>query len=353
MTGAAVDRLAVFDAPSPNGVAPSSGAPAFKTGASFILDDPVDLDPVWGSGEDVLWAAGEPLLLVGPTGVGKTTLTVQLVAGRLGIIDEVLGWPVKPADKPVLYLALDRPNQIRRAMRRVFDERHREVLHERLRVREGHLDFDLGRVPEHLLELASACGAGTVVRDSLKDAAVKLSDDEAGGHVNRALQLCVRDGIDVLALHHQRKGQSGAKPKSLEDVYGSTWITAGAGSVILLWGKPGDLIVELRHLKQPAAEVGPLKVEHDHAAGKSTVSGGCVDALAVLRSTTNGITSVDLARWMFECDTPDDNQRKKALRQLNRLVEDGKALKADGARNAAGGAVAARYVAITDRRAGP
>jgi hypothetical protein len=34
-------------------------------------------------------------------------------------------------------------------------------------------------------------------------------------------------------------------------------ITAGAGSVVLLWGAAGDPIVEWRHLKQPAAEVGP------------------------------------------------------------------------------------------------
>src|SRR5688500_9512898 len=42
---------------------------------------------------------------------------------------------------------------------------------------------------------------------------------------------------------------------------------AGAGSVILLWGEPGGALVDLTHLKQPAGDVGPLRVFHDHATG--------------------------------------------------------------------------------------
>ena len=82
---------------------PETTSSRLKSGAQFVLDDPCELDPVWGAGDEVLWASGEPLLIVGPTGVGKTTLAVQVVAARLGIVGEVLGWPVKPTDKPVLY----------------------------------------------------------------------------------------------------------------------------------------------------------------------------------------------------------------------------------------------------------
>ena len=88
-----------------------------------------------------------------------------------------------------------------------------------------------------------------------------------GGNVNRAVQYVVVEGIEVVGLHHQRKGQGGAKPNGLEDVYGSTWLTAGMGSVVLLWGAAGDPNVELRHLKQPVAEVGPLRIEHDQLTG--------------------------------------------------------------------------------------
>ncbi len=61
------------------------------------------------------WVEGEALLIVGPSGVGKTTLTGQLVRARMGLGDGlVLGMPVSPGRR-VLYLAMDRPAQIARA----------------------------------------------------------------------------------------------------------------------------------------------------------------------------------------------------------------------------------------------
>ena len=321
-----------------------------KSGAKFVLDDRADLEAIWGSDDEVVWPSGEPLLVVGPTGVGKTTVILQVLAGRLGIVDEVLGWPVKTANKPVLYLAMDRPMQIRRAMRRLFGEEHRDILEERLIVHEGPLPLDLGKVPEQLRVIVADADAGTVFIDSLKDAAVKITDDEVGGNLNRAIQQVLRDGIEVAGLHHQRKGQGGAKPTTLEDVYGSTWVTAGAGSVVPLAGAAGDPIVELRHLKQPASEVGPLKIEHNHPTGLSVVFRGQVDPmLGLLRNAPSGITAMELARVMFEVEKPNDNQRKKAQRQLDRLVRDGLALKDSYVPAGAGGAVGARYHAISDR----
>lgn len=315
-----------------------------KRGDAFVLDDPAELDPIWGSGDDVLWASGESLLAVGPTGVGKTTLTLQVIAGQLGIIDEVLGYPVKPSERPVLFCAMDRPRQIRRAMRRLFGEEHRDVLHERLVVWEGPLPLDLGRVPEILVELAQSVGAGTVWLDSLKDAAVKLTDDEVGGNLNRAIQTCLAAGIDVAATHHQRKGQGGTRPTTLEDVYGSTWITAGAGSVVLLWGAAGDPLVDLSHLKQPAAEIGPLKVEHDHITGRSLVFRGQADPLLMLKHAGGaGLSATDLARVMFERDQPTEVQRRKAQRHLDRLVANDMARRDGGVKGGVGGSEPARY----------
>jgi hypothetical protein len=55
------------------------------------------------------------------------------------------------------------------------------------------------------------------------------------------------------------EGLSGVKARkpTPDDVYGSTWLTAGTGSVILLNGEPGDPIVIMHHLKKPVAEGGP------------------------------------------------------------------------------------------------
>jgi replicative DNA helicase len=312
-----------------------------RSGDSFVLDAPAQPPAVWGEGSRVLWAQGEPLILAGPPGVGKTTLTGQLVRGRLGLSTDLLGLPVAADDRPVLYLAMDRPSQIARSLARQFTADERDVLAKRLVVWPGPPLADLGRHPGELLNIIAKTGAGTVFIDSLKDAAVKLTDDEVAGNVNRAMQEAVTYGCEVAALHHQRKrNQGGGAPKTLEDVYGSTWLTAGAGSVVLLWGAPGDPLVDLIHLKQPADEIGPLKIEH-HLDGTTTVYSG-FDPIAFLRNRPNGATATEAGRAMFERD-PDDNERKKAKRLFDRLVNEGLAYREDGTKGGAGGSTAARY----------
>ena len=46
-----------------------------------------------------------------------------------------------------------------------------------------------------------------------------------------------------------------------------TVIRSAAGSMILMWGKPGSPVVELRQLKMAAGEFGPLRVVIDHRLG--------------------------------------------------------------------------------------
>ncbi len=306
---------------SPTGERPEARS-RLVDGGSSVLDAPEATEARWGQGDEVLWPVGEPLVIAAPPGTGKTTVAVQLVAAMAGIgTSDVLGYPVMPARR-VLYLAMDRPRQIQRAMRRVVREEHRRELDERLAIWQGPPPQDLAADPHALEVLAANAGADVVVVDSLKDAAVKLSDDEVGGKVNRAIQNAVTAGIDVLVLHHQRKGQHGSKPTTLEDVYGSTWITAGAGSVVLLWGQAGDLVVELTHLKQPAETVGPLRILHDHTAGTSTVVDG-VDLVALAAGTEYGVTVRDAARAIYEKDDPTRNEVEKARRRLERLVDAG------------------------------
>jgi hypothetical protein len=97
---------------SPDYGTPDEAAEAIDTrlvpGGTFILDAPKGVPAVWGDGDQVAWSEGEPLLLVGPAGVGKTTLAGQLVMARLGLLGRVLGMPVVAGER-VLYLACDRP----------------------------------------------------------------------------------------------------------------------------------------------------------------------------------------------------------------------------------------------------
>lgn len=311
-------------------------------GGDAILDQPEEVPAVWGHGSEVLWSEGEPAMIAAPPGVGKTTLGQQVVLGLIGLRSHVLGYPVADTGARVLYLAMDRPRQIRRSFRRMVTEDDRAVLNDRLVIREGPPPGDLASDATLIVQLARASSATVVVIDSLKDAAVKLTDDETGGKVNRAIQVAIAAGIEVLVLHHQRKGQGGEKPKKLEDVYGSVWITAGMGSVILLWGAAGEPIVELIHLKQPADEVGPLKIEHDHAIGSSTVHRG-FDLLRYLRLNPNGVSSRQVAVAMLEKPQPSESDLKKAKRRLDAAVKGGHARREEPAAGGEGGSTPARY----------
>lgn len=310
----------------------------FAEGGSFILDTPPNPTPLWGSGDDVLLADGEALVIAGGQGAGKTTLAQQLALGRCGF-DEfatLLGYPVQPG-KRVLYLAMDRPRQAARSFRRMVGDAWRDELNARLVVWQGPPPGDLARHPSVLVTMCRKAAADTVIVDSLKDAAVGLSDDEVGAGWNRARQMAITAGVQVVELHHNRKAISGAKAEraTIDDLYGSTWITSGAGSVVLLAGAPGDPIVRLQHVKQPASEVGPLQIVHDHTIGRSTVW-HAADLLTVVAATPGGLTAVDAARALFESEKPTPSEREKARRKLDRLVAEGSLAVLDEGNKAAG-----------------
>lgn len=299
-----------------------------RPAGTWLFEDYVERPPIWGRDDEVLWPDGESLVIAAPTGVGKTTLTAQVVRSMIGLGGDVLGYPVTECER-VLYLAMDRPQQIRRALRRIFTEDEQAVLDERLVVYPAPLPGDLGRDPALLVGLAAQVGADRIVMDSVKDAVAKVADDESGGNFNRAVQLCNAEGVSSALLHHQRKGQAGAKPNRLEDVYGSSWITAGAGSVILLWGEAGSGSAELIHLKTPSTPVGPLSIEIDTFAGTMNVTRGW-DPLTWLRNRgERGGQVPDAARAMTGKE-PTKASRDRARRKLESLIARGVATKTGG-----------------------
>lgn len=310
-------------------------------GGEWLSDVGETIPAVWGRDDEVLWASGEPLIIAAPPGVGKTTLAGQVVRASL-LGGDVIGYPVEPTEGKLLYLACDRPRQIKRSLRRHFAAHELAALDTRLRVWEGPPPKDFGKHPECLYELCQEAGADRVVIDSLKDVAIGLTDDETGASLNRAIQFAISVGIEVMCLHHQRKGQNGTKPKTLEDVYGSTWITAGAGSVVLLWGAAGDVVVELIHLKQPAAEIGPIKLEHDHTAGRTDVLKE-QDPLDIVRKSSKPVGAGDVARQIYSKNQPSENDVRKVRRRLDRLVKDGLVVKIDASSGGSGGSNSATY----------
>ncbi|PPJ34407.1 AAA family ATPase [Nocardia nova] len=299
-------------------------------GASFILDAPDVPAAWWGEGSKVLAARGEATMLAGVAGVGKSTIEGQLVRASLGLQSHVLNLPVQECPR-VLVLAMDRPAQLQRAFQRVFGAKDREVL-ARLVFWKGPPLEDFAVRPEAFLELVERAGlrpGDRVFVDSLKDAAIGLSEDRVGAGYNRARQAVLAAGFDVFELHHLvKRSADGGPPKSLADLYGSTWLANGAGSVAVLIGEPGDPIVRMVHLKQPMDDCGPLTVHHDHTAGTSWVDVAEDDIVEIVRAQGNdGCTAEDAAVLLFATARPSKADQEKARRRLTAAVNRGALVK--------------------------
>ncbi|WP_157532445.1 AAA family ATPase [Microbacterium sp. TNHR37B] len=300
-------------------------------GGDFGLDEPETIPAVWGKGELVLWAEGEGLMILAEQGLGKTTIAQQLTLSMIGVrADALLGLTVKQATGPVLYLAMDRPRQAARSLSRMIGEADRTALNERLVVWRGPLPLDITASPQALADWAQevAPGCSVIVADSVKDFAPGLAKDEVGAALNLAWQEVIARGIDLLLLHHPRKDSEG-KP-SLNAAYGSTWLTAGLGSVIQLTGARGAAEVKLHHVKQPSEIVGPWVVEHDYASGTSVRGIGSVEDYLLLKFTDPSPQTVQtVAEGMGMSE-------KSARARLEKLVEAGKVIKTEPVQTADG-----------------
>lgn len=249
-------------------------------GDEMFIDLPDTPPALWGKDSQILWADGEPLMIAGDDGTGKTTIVHQLMAARLGLFDALFGLPVLPTEGRILYLAMDRPQQARRAGHRVFQHLDRDVLQKRLVAWQGPIPVDILKSPSALADwIAEEFGPDIteVYADGLKDMAAKISDDGVGAGLNSAIQEVIARGINWVGLHHPKKAQADNKtPNTLADMYGSRWLTAGHGSVLFI-ERPKDAgdndVILVRQLKEPMDKLTPLLAKHDRPTGRTTVVG--------------------------------------------------------------------------------
>lgn len=248
------------------------------------MDEPMSIvdfinagpDPVatclWGNAVQngtMAWAQNQGTIIAGPPGTGKSTIALQVILRRAGILGgTVLGLPVTVAPDPTVYLALDRADQIRQSARRMMPEDPDPEAAARLQMIDAlPLGIDL-RDPVTFIEWLKDRLAGCVVMDSAKDLGFDLNDSSEGQAFNHLVQAVLRSGIQVLVTHHSRKTPRGdRKPLTLNDLHGSQWVAAGAGSVLMLDGEAGPKAKRLFHVKPLTVPMAPLEIELDHETG--------------------------------------------------------------------------------------
>jgi replicative DNA helicase len=318
------------DAILPN-LEPFPMPPQLTDSLSFAMAATGDEPAIWGGVDATAWAPGEATGLVGPDGVGKTSLVHRLALGLAGVEGKLLGLPVTPAERRVLLVAADRPKQAARSMWRMLpglESRDHGKLREAILVWRGPLPFDLVKAPSELASWATGFGASHVLLDSLGFVATRLTEDETGSAIAQAFMAASVAGLEVFWTGHPRKASGeNKKPNSISDVYGSRWITAASGSILSLWASPGDPVAELRQLKSPSGEVGPFHVELDHTRGTISVLEG-TDLLGHLRAAPAGLSRKEVAHLME--GATERAREVKAGRRLERLVERGLAYRRQG-----------------------
>jgi hypothetical protein len=102
-------------------------------------------------------------------------------------------------------------------------------------------------------------------------------------------------------------------------------LTAGAGSVLSLYGESGDVVVSLKQLKTPAGDFYPRRVLLDKEHGQMSLYEDVTVESILARAGRSGKSARWLATELFGTDKPKDTQVESVRNKLKRMVKNGQA----------------------------
>jgi replicative DNA helicase len=212
---------------------------------------------------------------------------------------------------------------------------HKTILHNRLVIEHNRQIWAPQNDHDLIWRACQQANAGIILLDSTKDVADgPLKDEPAAKAFMDAIQVCIANDVEVLMLHHPRKGnrESTGQEESIDGVYGSTWFTAGSGSVLLVDGEGGSGTLTIKQLKAPATFTPKMNVVITYDTGHLERTNRIDLADMLERKYPTAVKVKEIASYLTGKNTDDleTSDIEKARREANKLVEYGQATKIDG-----------------------
>jgi len=206
------------------------------------------------------------MVVAGKQGVGKTQLTIQALL-HMALGKPFLGWKID-TPRRVALLSMEMSTAeikvFQAEMNKILSPEERTLLQENFFiVPVGHsILFDNSEDKKKVEAFIQQYHPEVVGIDSLsKTTMASLEESAAKNVMDFADHLRMDYDCSLIFIHHNRKGQVGNKrPKELDDVYGTFWITATATTVIGMWQNQQTFEIEINYLKVRLAEAPKTQV---------------------------------------------------------------------------------------------
>lgn len=195
------------------------------------------------------------MILTGKPGVGKTQMMLQILI-HIALGKPFLNWQIANPRK-VAFLSMEMGQAeikiFMDEMDSILTPEERVLLHENFYiVPVGQtIMFDMPADQKKIEQFLDTYHPEVMGVDSLSQSTLSSLEEAATKKVmDFADRIRMNYDCSVAFIHHDRKAQIGNKrPKNLEDVYGTFYITAKATTVIGLWQSDRTYEIEVNYLK--------------------------------------------------------------------------------------------------------